>query len=89
MATEYERDEVADRDRTRRIAQSAVDTFLNAILYTGGRQTVDAARLWEEAGGMAIPAAREFRVRQRRRAVERLVALDSDDDPADLSCEVR
>ena len=60
--------EAADRDQTRRIVQGAVEIFLSVVLYTPGNVHLNLDRLWEEAKGLAVRAAREFRIRQRNRS---------------------
>jgi len=62
-ATEAERDEFAARDRVRKIATSALDVFLNAVLYTPHDRPLDVEKLFLEVKTAAVTAAREYRAR--------------------------
>ena len=62
-ATEAERDESAARDRVRRIAQAAMDVFLQTVLYTPRGKPLDVEKLFLEVKTAAVTAAREYRAR--------------------------
>ncbi len=76
-ATEAERDEFADHDRTRKIVLGAVEVFLSTTLYTPGDKSLDVERLWAEAKPIIVGAVREYRAHARQRFAEDAAGTES------------